>query len=206
MGYKTDVWHVRGTVSRNKTQHEEQTAQDQKKTWCRSNKICSSRQVTKYLFLVSKEQNWKHQKHAAKCVVTINSLLIKKLLIQHTRLVLYYKVDFWHCSWSHGLLNSAKKKWDAQIAHHHCTQNLALVVPNRWWDVEVTQILSVWTPTLRDRKLKKKNELGQEKEKIQRCLLHILLSISSCGEGRLGTIGLYWIQKTIWMHLFQAVW
>lgn len=31
MGYKTDVWNERGTVSRNKTQHEEQTAQDQKK-------------------------------------------------------------------------------------------------------------------------------------------------------------------------------
>lgn len=30
MGYKTDVWNVRGTVSRNKTQHEEQTAHGHK--------------------------------------------------------------------------------------------------------------------------------------------------------------------------------
>ena len=31
MGYKTDVWNVRGTVSRNTIQHEEQNARGQKK-------------------------------------------------------------------------------------------------------------------------------------------------------------------------------
>lgn len=59
-----------------------------------------------------------------------NSVLrIKKLFIQHSRLGSYYKADIWYFSWSHGFLSSAKKKGDAQVAHH-CTEKPTLMVSN----------------------------------------------------------------------------